>query len=120
MEKENTKSAFLEKIKNETMKKVVEARINQLEKQEKKENRKKELAEITKELMDSEYVNLGDTSLTIGDMVVATATANMVNNPRVGFKEINDAQKVIDNSTDNNNGVTIIVNTNGQDLGDEV
>lgn len=115
------KSKFLERIQNKAMKDILESRINQLEKRDKKETRKKELAEITKEIMDSEYVNLGETSLTIGDMIVATATANLVNNPRTGFKEINDAQKVIDNSTDNNsNGVTIIVNTNGQDLGDEV
>jgi hypothetical protein len=120
MENENKKSAFLEKISNENMKKVLDARISQLEKQEKKEKRKKDLAEITKELLDSEYVDLGDTSLSIGDMLVSTATANMINNPRVTFKEINDAQKVIDNNTNNMNGVTIVVNTNGQDLGDEV
>lgn len=118
---ESKKSKFLERIESKAMKDILEARISQLEKMDKKENRKKELAEITKEIMDSEYVNLGTTSLTIGDMIVATAAANLVNNPRTGFKEINDAQKVIDNSTDNNsNGVTIIVNTNGQDLGDEV
>lgn len=114
------KKAFLEKVKDKKMKDVLEARLSDLEKRDKNEKRKKDLADITKELMDSEYVNVGGTSLTIGDMIVATATANMVNNPRVGFKEVNEAQKVISNSTDNNNGVTIIVNTNGQDLGDEV
>lgn len=114
------KEAFLERVKNKTMKEVLDARLKELEKRESKENRKKDLADITKELLDSEYVNVGGTSLTIGDMIIATATANMVNNPRIGFKEVNEAQKVISNSTDNNNGVTIIVNTNGQDLGDEV
>lgn len=122
MEKEvDKKSTFLEKIKSENMKKVVGARITQLEKKDKKEKRKSDLAEITKDLLDSEYVDLGDTSLTIGDMLVATATANMIENPRTGFKEINDAQKVIDGNINADAGkFTVIINTNGQDLGDEV
>lgn len=120
MENNNKKSAFLESIRNDTMRTVLDSRITQLEKQDKKTQKKKELAEITKELMDSEYVDVGGVSLTIGDMMIATATANMINNPRIGFKEINDAQKVIEGNTNNMNGVTIVVNTNGQDLGDEI
>ena len=121
MENENKKESFLERIKNDTFKRVLDSRIEQLNKRDKKENRKKELGEITKEIMESEYVEVGGTSLTIGDMIVATATANMIENPRTGFKEINDAQKVIEGNTDADAGkFTVIINTNGQDLGDEV
>lgn len=78
-----------------------------------------DIADIVKQVGHQEYVTLDDgTSLTINDMLVASAYGNAIRNPKTNFRELNFAQKVINNDTEDNNAVTINFVSNGQDLGD--
>lgn len=116
----NDKERFLAKC-NEQEKPIFKAILDKKE-QELLQSKKtaKTIAETTREVMEQPFVKFDDdSSLTIQDMLVASATRNMLSNPKMSFREINDVQKVISNDVDTNkNGCTIIINTNGQDLGD--
>ena len=85
-----------------------------------KKQKSKNIAEATKELLEQDFVKFEDeSSLTIQDMLLAKATRNMLLNPKTTFKDINEIQKVIDNDiTSGGTGLTVVINTHGQDLGD--
>lgn len=84
-----------------------------------KEQKILDIADIVKQVGHQEYVTLDDgTSLTINDMLVASAYGNAIRNPKTNFRELNFAQKVINNDTEDANSVTINFVSNGQDLGD--
>ena len=115
------KELFIEKLSPD-IQPIVEHRLKQKErwKQDKKE-RSKSLAEVTKSLIEDTFVTFDDEGidLTINELLVSRATANLMNNEKITFKDLNDVQKVIDNDTAKNvGGLTIVVNTNGQDLGE--
>lgn len=90
-----------------------------------KEKREKisSLAEIAKQIGESEYVMFDDedgVNLTINEKCVAVAYGNMIRNPKTSFRDLNDLQKVVKDDTDDGNKNGIVVNfiTNGQDLGE--
>lgn len=112
------KEKFLSKLQPE-MRVIVEQRLKKKER-EKKENKEtaKRLADITREMLEEDYIKLDDTSITVGELLVSKAMFNALSNPKTSFRDLNDAQKVVDNDvSDNRNGFTLILNTNGQDLG---
>lgn len=115
----NDKEAFLSKVPK-SERPIYEAILNKKIKQLEKNNKVASIAELTKELMETEMIKFDDdSSLTFADMHLAVAIRNNLSSNKLGFKEINDIQKVISNDVDTNkNGCTIIINTNGQDLGD--
>lgn len=115
------KERFIQQLSPE-MQPIVEHRLRQKEawKNDKKE-RARSLAEVTKGLVEETFIKFDDdgTDLTINELLVSRATANLLNNEKVTFRDLNDMQKVIDNDTQKNvGGLTIVVNTNGQDLGE--
>lgn len=114
------KETFLEKIQDEKTKAIIGARVEQLKNRETDKKRSKELSQIMKETLECDVVDVGGESLTIGDMLAITAIRNSIDNPRTTFKDLNDAQKVVDNATEQNTGMQVVVITNGQDLGDEI
>lgn len=86
---------------------------------EDKDKKIMDIADIVRQVGHQEYVTLEDgTELTINDMLVASAYGNAIRNPKTNFRELNFAQKVINNDTEDNNAVTINFVSNGQDLGD--
>ncbi len=118
----NEKDIYLAQLKKNQpdVYKILETRIKQRELSKKEAKEKaKTLAEVTKELLESEFVKLDDgVDLTINDLLVAKATATLMSSDKTTFKDLNEAQKVIKNDTDDNRGgFTLILNTNGQDLG---
>lgn len=122
--KETEKEKFLSQIKSNSPElfPIIEARLKQKELQ--KENNKekaKTLAEVTKELLEGDFIKLNDDDenfISINDLLVSRATANLISSKKTTFKDLNEAQKVIKNDTDDNRGgFTLILNTNGQDLG---
>lgn len=115
------KELFIEKLSPD-IQPIVEHRLKQKErwKQDKKE-RSRSLAEVTKSLVEDTFVTFDDdgVDLTINELLVSRATANLLNNEKITFKDLNEVQKVIDNDTAKSvGGLTIVVNTNGQDLGE--
>lgn len=106
----------------ETLSKNEQMMITSISKyKQRKDNKEKalDIAELVREVGRQEYVTLEDgTELTINDILVATAYGNALRNKRTSFRELNDAQKVINNDTQENNAVTINFVSNGQDLGD--
>lgn len=123
--KETEKEKFLSQIKSNSPElfPIIEARLKQKELQ--KENNKekaKTLAEVTKELLEGDFIKLNDDDenfISINDLLVSRATANLISSKKTTFKDLNEAQKVIKNDTDDNrNGFTLVLNYHGQDLGD--
>lgn len=116
----NKKEAFLAKC-TEDERAIFEAilRKKELEKNNSKK-KAKELAEITKEFMSADLVCIDDdSSITVGEMLISRAAINGMRSPKFAFKDVNDVQKVIDNDTNQGSGgLTVIINNNGQDLGD--
>lgn len=118
----NETEKFLAKIEKTSPELLpfVKARLKQKELAKVNNKEKaKSLSEVTKELLEGEYVKLDeDLDFTISDLLVSRATANLVQNEKLTFKELNDAQKVISNDVAKDSGgfhLTIV--TNGQDLG---
>ena len=90
-----------------------------VERKKKDKTTKKEIAEITKEILNSEAVRFDDdVGVTFGELMVAGAIANNISNKNLGFKELGDLQKVLGEQAEEEKGVVINVITNGQDLGD--
>lgn len=88
-----------------------------------KKERVATLAEIAKQIGESDYVMFDDESdvnLTINEKCVAVAYGNMIRNPKTSFRDLNDLQKVVKDETDegNKNGIVVNFITNGQDLGE--
>lgn len=115
------REAFIQKLPPD-MQPIVEHRLKQKEKWKlDKKERSKSLAEVTRSLAEETFVEFDDdgVDLTINELLVAKATANLMNNDKVTFKDLNDMQKVIDNDVAKSvGGMTIVINTNGQDLGE--
>lgn len=108
---------FLERIENKEKKRILEVYLNK--KKNEKSDSAKRIADIAREVSECEYVNIDGTPLTIGEILVAQAYANEMNNPRANFVSLNAVQKVIDSDTDTGQvGFTVKFITNGQDLGD--
>lgn len=80
------------------------------------------IADRVKNALNSPYIAFDDKGAehTILDELVASAIANEVKNPKFGFKDLADMQKVVKDENDDNkqSGLVIQVITNGQDLGD--
>ena len=84
-----------------------------------KRESKKDIAAITKEILNSDAVVFEDgSSVTFGEAMVAGIIANQFNNKQASFKDLGELQKVIGETTESEKGVVINVITNGQDLGD--
>lgn len=117
----NQKERFLQKCSADE-KPIFEAILDKKAKDllNEKKQKSKNIAEATKELLEQDFVKFEDeSSLTIQDMLLAKATRNMLLNPKTTFKDINEIQKVIDNDiTSGGTGLTVVINTHGQDLGD--
>lgn len=114
------KERFLSSLPKE-MRVIVEKRLKKKE-QEKSENKSKakQLAEITKEMLEGDYIDLGDdTNLSVSELLISKVMYNALTSNKTSFKDLNDAQRVVDNNTsEGKNGFTLVLNYNGQDLGD--
>lgn len=78
-----------------------------------------EIADIVRAVGRAEYVVLDDdTSVTVNDILVASAYGNALKNPDTSFKDLIDAQKVANNDVNDTTAINITFMTNGQDLGD--
>lgn len=109
---------FLERIESKEKKRILEAYLEK-KKSSGDKDRAKRIADIAREVSECEYVNIDGTPLTIGEILVAQAYANEMNNPKANFVSLNAVQKVIDSDTDSGQvGFTVNFITNGQDLGD--
>lgn len=104
-------------VRNDSVvKKTLEGIIERKKGKEKEKTR--ELGRITKEILESEAVVFNDESVTFQELIAARAVANSVKNSEIGMKELQDIQRVTGESMEQQAGVTIVINTGGQDLGD--
>ncbi len=118
MEEVKTTGNFIETISKESpeYQRVIESIVKG--KNGKRES-KKDIAAITKEILNSDAVVFEDgSSVTFGEAMVAGVIANQFNNKQASFKDLGELQKVIGETTESEKGVVINVITNGQDLGD--
>lgn len=78
-----------------------------------------EIADIVRAVGRAEYVVLDDdTSVTVNDILVASAYGNAIKNPETSFKDLLEAQKVANNDSSDAPQFNVVFMTNGQDLGD--
>ena len=115
-----SKETFLERLQSKEKKRILESYLGKKE-EDSKNNREhaKKIADIAREVSECDYVTFEDGSITVAEMLVATAYANELVNPKTNFASLNMVQKVIDNDTTNGQaGFTVNFITNGQDLGD--
>lgn len=100
-------------------KKLVKAIARQREYQEEQGKKIEDIADIVRAIGRSEYVLLDDgTSVTVNDMLVASAYGNAIKNPETSFRDLLEAQKVANNDTSDAPQFNVTFVTNGQDLGD--
>ena len=98
-----------------------EKRKESLKANKEKKERINSLAEIAKQVGESDYIVFDDgDNLSINEKCVAVAYGNLIRNPKTSFRDLNDLQKVVKDDTDDGNKNGIVVNfiTNGQDLGE--
>ena len=114
------KERFLSSLPPE-MRVIVEQRLKKKELERNEQTTKaKKLADLTKEMLEGEYINLGDdTNLSVGELLISKVMYNALTSNKTSFRDLNDAQKVVDNDiSENKNGFTLVLNYNGQDLGE--
>jgi hypothetical protein len=100
-------------------KKIVRAIAKERTYQEEQGKKIEEIADIVRAVGRSEYVVLDDgTSVTVNDMLVASAYGNAIRNPETSFKDLMEAQKVANNDSSDAPQFNVTFVTNGQDLGD--
>ena len=100
-------------------KKMVKAIAKERQYQDEQGKKIEDIADIVRALGRSEYIELDDgTSVTVNDMLVASAYGNALRNPETSFKDLLEAQKVANNDTSDGTAVNITFVSNGQDLGD--
>ena len=100
-------------------KRLVKAVAKQREYQDEQGKKIEDIADIVRAIGRSEYVVLDDgTSVTVNDMLVASAYGNAIKNPETSFKDLLEAQKVANNDTSDAPQFNVTFVTNGQDLGD--
>lgn len=114
-----TKKVHVETTLSQEEKKLVKAIAKQREYQDEQGKKIEDIADIVRAIGRSEYVVLEDgTSVTVNDMLVASAYGNAIRNPETSFKDLLEAQKVANNDTSDGTAVNITFVSNGQDLGD--
>ena len=114
------KERFLSSLPPE-MRVIVEQRLKKKELERNEQTTKaKKLADLTREMLEGEYINLGDdTNLSVGELLISKVMYNALTSNKTSFRDLNDAQKVVDNDiSENKNGFTLVLNYNGQDLGE--
>jgi hypothetical protein len=100
-------------------KRLVRAIAKEREYQSTQEKKIEDIADIVRAVGRSEYIVLDDgVSVTVNDMLVASAYGNALRNPETSFKDLLEAQKVANNDTSDTPQVNITFVSNGQDLGD--
>ena len=100
-------------------KKLVRAIAKDRAYQEEQGKKIEEIADIVRAVGRSEYIVLEDgTSVTVNDMLVASAYGNAIRNPETSFKDLMEAQKVANNDSSDAPQFNVTFVTNGQDLGD--
>lgn len=100
-------------------KKLVKAIAKERSFKEEQGKKIEEIADIVRAVGRSEYVVLDDgTSVTVNDMLVASAYGNAIKNPETSFKDLLEAQKVANNDSSDAPQFNVTFITNGQDLGD--
>ena len=103
----------------EDEKKLVRSIAKERTYQEEQGKKIEEIADIVRAVGRSEYVVLDDgTSVTVNDMLVASAYGNAIRNPETSFKDLMEAQKVANNDSSDAPQFNVTFVTNGQDLGD--
>ena len=113
------KKGYVEVKLTEDEKKICRAIAKQRSYQEEQGKKIEDIAEIVRAVGRSEYLVLDDdTTVTVNDMLVASAYGNAIRNPETSFKDLLEAQKVANNDTSDGTNVKITFFTNGQDLGD--
>lgn len=118
MEVLDREETFIERISkdNPQYRKILDSIV---ESKKGSKSKKKEIAEIVKEVLSSDAVKIDEeNSVTYGEMMVAAAISNTMSNSELGFRDLKDVQNVIGESAENDKAVVINVITNGQDLGD--
>lgn len=119
MAKKKYKKVHVETQLTPEEKKLVKAIARQRTYQEEQGKKIEDIADIVRAVGRSEYVVLDDgTSVTVNDMLVASAYGNAMKNPETSFKDLLEAQKVANNDTSDTPQVNITFVSNGQDLGD--
>ena len=114
-----TKKVHVEVGLSSEEKKLVKAIAKQREYQDEQGKKIEDIADIVRAIGRSEYVVLEDgTSVTVNDMLVASAYGNAIRNPETSFKDLLEAQKVANNDTSDAPQFNVTFVTNGQDLGD--
>jgi hypothetical protein len=110
---------YVEVTLTEDEKKLCRAISRERKYQEEQGKKIEDIADIVRAVGRSEYVKLDDdTSITVNDMLVASAYGNALKNPETSFKDLLEAQKVANNDTNDSTAINITFMSNGQDLGD--
>ncbi len=113
------KKSFLETIADSEEQKILAETLKRKEKiQAEGKKASVGIANLTKEMLQSEYVNIdGDVGLTFEEVLVARTLGDMMRKQNKSGKDLSDIQKVVEGNT-SDVGVRIVFETNGQDLGD--
>lgn len=119
MAKRTVKKAYVSTDLTEDEKKIVKAIARERAYQDEQGKKIEDIADIVRAVGRAEYIELDDgTSVTVNDMLVASAYGNAIKNPETSFKDLLEAQKVANNDTSDAPQFNVTFVTNGQDLGD--